>query len=121
VEDNAVAVLRFDDGTLGTLESSWTNNPGSCRTEFYCEKGILDMNLSFGDPLVIRRPEKEPQPVPLPKKHPEKSPMAYFVKCIREGLVPHCNGAEGGRSCTVVLMAAISDKEKRIVKVPEIG
>ena len=121
VEDNAVAILRFDDGTLGTLESSWTNDPGSCRTEFYCEKGNLEMNLSGKDPLVIYRPNKTPQPVSLPKKHPEKSPMAYFVKCIREGLVPHCDGVEGGRSCAVVLMAAISDKEKRIVKVPEIG
>ncbi|MFH1742322.1 MAG: Gfo/Idh/MocA family oxidoreductase [bacterium] len=118
VEDNGVALLRFNDGTIGTFEASWTNIPGIWHTEFYCEKGCLLLHASSEHPLTIRRPDRPPKPVRLPAKHPDKSAMGYFVKCIQQGRIEHCDGEDAGKSSAVVLTAAISAREKRTVKVP---
>ena len=120
VEDNGMAIIRFDDGSIGTFESSWTNDPGTCRTEFYCDKGFLSINLSDANQIMLHEANRKPRAIKVPAKHPEKSAMAYFVKCIRKGLTPHCDGVEGGKSSAVVLMAAESAKIGRKVKIPVI-
>lgn len=118
VEDNGVALLRFSDGTIGTFEASWTNNPLTCRTDFYCEKGHLFLDAISKEPLVIQRPKGDPKPVKFPAKHPDRNAMAYFVKCINKELVPHCDGVNAGKSTEVVLAAAISARKGRPVKLP---
>ena len=119
VEDNAVCLLRFDDGTVGTFESSWTCVPGVAHTEFYCEKGHLFLDLRAENPLVIEKPKGGARPVTVPKKHPDVNAMAYFVKCIQKGLTPHCVADHAARSTEVVLGAAISTKQGgRAVKLP---
>jgi predicted dehydrogenase len=118
VEDNGVALIRFDDGTIGMFDASWTNDPLVCHAEFYCEKGHLFLDATSKDRLVIRRPKREPKPVKIPARHPDGNAMAYFVKCIREGLVPHCDGLTAGKSTEVVLAAAISAQKGRPVKLP---
>ena len=41
-EDNAVAILRFDDGRTATIEASWTAKGGiEVRNEVYCERGRI--------------------------------------------------------------------------------
>jgi predicted dehydrogenase len=41
-EDNAIAILRFDDERTATIEASWTAKGGlEVRNEIYCERGRL--------------------------------------------------------------------------------
>jgi len=119
VEDNAVCLLRFDDGTIGTFESSWTCVPGVARTEFYCERGHLILDLKAEDPLLIEKPKGQPWSVKLPKRHPDLNAMAYFVKCILKGLTPHCAADYAAGSTEVVLAAAVSAaRGGRAMKLP---
>jgi predicted dehydrogenase len=53
VEDNFVSVLRFTDGTLGTLTTSWTvKGMETNYTYLYGEKGTLAISVIPGRPLV---------------------------------------------------------------------
>ncbi len=53
VEDNFVSVLRFTDGTLGTLTTSWTvKGMETNYTYLYCQKGTLAVSVIPGRPLV---------------------------------------------------------------------
>lgn len=46
-EDNAVAILRFDDGRSATIEASWTAKGGiEVRNEVYCERGRIVQDMS---------------------------------------------------------------------------
>ena len=41
-EDNAIAILRFEDGRTATIEASWTAKGGiEVRNEVYCERGRI--------------------------------------------------------------------------------
>ena len=41
-EDNAIAILRFEDGRTATIEASWTAKGGiEVRNEIYCERGRI--------------------------------------------------------------------------------
>ena len=45
-EDNAIAILRFEDGRTATIEASWTAKGGlEVRNEIYCERGRLIHDL----------------------------------------------------------------------------
>lgn len=44
VDDNSVEILTFENGTLGTVTTSWTYYGEECNaTMLYCEKGILKL------------------------------------------------------------------------------
>ncbi len=45
-EDNAIAILRFEDGRTATIEASWTAKGGiEVRNEIYCERGRIVHDL----------------------------------------------------------------------------
>ncbi len=45
-EDNAIAILRFEDGRTATIEASWTAKGGiEVRNEVYCERGRIVHDL----------------------------------------------------------------------------
>jgi predicted dehydrogenase len=53
VEDNFVSTLKFTDGTLGTLSTSWTvKGAESNFTYLYCANGTLAIAAIPGRPLV---------------------------------------------------------------------
>lgn len=48
VDDNAVIVMAFDNGTMGTVTTSWTHYGEECNASvLYCEKGIMRL---YSDP-----------------------------------------------------------------------
>ena len=53
-EDNAIAILRFEDGRTATIEASWTAKGGiEVRNEVYCERGRIVHDLGVdADPGV---------------------------------------------------------------------
>jgi len=59
VEDNGVAIMEFEKGTLGILQVSWTLKPGEDNsTIFYCEKGMLKLFAEPDRPVVVSLREK---------------------------------------------------------------
>lgn len=49
VDDNSVELIKFKNGTLGTVTTSWTHYGDECNaTVLYCEKGIIYL---YDDPV----------------------------------------------------------------------
>ncbi len=105
LEDNAVMILKMRDGSLATVETSWTQTSSLEGTAIYGTEGTAYINF-FEKNVMVRRcvdsnwrspnlaVEKEPQ-------HTHR----YFVKCIMEDLEP-IGTVEKGRHVIEVLEAA---------------
>ncbi len=98
VEDNFVSSLKFTDGTIGTLSTSWTVKGMAINyTYLYCANGTLAISVIPGRPLV-----------------------AFMVKpkCTIEFEVPEIQRNEEGAwnlGITRNFLAAIAGKEECLV------
>lgn len=127
VDDTGVVFIEWENGTSSYVESGWwqphTDGPEAA-TQLYGTKG-------FGQlfPTQVELPNVEAQKVETIKsgfKFPRKeqcpqimydTQMAYFLKCIRENLVPVPGGAEGLVNMKVIEAAYQSNREGRVVEV----
>jgi len=116
VEDNAVFIMRFADGSLGEVSAAWTQVPMESSYTIYCEKGWLE---ETGGKVTVHmnkpRGTFEPQ---IPKRSKFGSPWQYFADCIEKGKKPFIDGEEGARSLEVILAAHQSAEKGRIVSLP---
>jgi predicted dehydrogenase len=127
VDDTGVVFIEWENGTSSYVESGWwqphTDGPEAA-TQLYGTQG-------FGQlfPTQVELPNAEAQKVETIKsgfKFPRKeqcpqsmydTQMAYFLKCIRENLVPVPGGAEGLVNMKVIEAAYQSNREGRVVEV----
>jgi len=125
VEDNFVSVLRFDDGTLGTLTTSWTvKGMETNYTYLYCQKGTLAVSVVPGRPLVAFM--SSPQcvidfPVPSIQTNIQDTwrlgvvdNFAAAVLGREKCLVP---GEEGRKALAIILAADQAARTGRTTKV----
>ncbi|KPJ56389.1 MAG: hypothetical protein AMS16_02540 [Planctomycetes bacterium DG_58] len=113
VEDNFVSVLRFTDGTLGTLTTSWTvKGMETNYTYLYCKNGTLAISVIPDRPLVafVSNPQCVIDfPVPAIQTNIEDTwqlgivdNFAATILGREECLVP----AEEGRKALAIILAA---------------
>ena len=51
-EDNAIALIRFENDSLGQVEAGWSNHGGmDVRTEIYGTDGLIHINSTHGTPI----------------------------------------------------------------------
>ena len=51
-EDNAIALVRFENDSLGQVEAGWSNHGGmDVRTEVYGTDGLIHINSTHGTPI----------------------------------------------------------------------
>ncbi len=125
VEDNFVATLKFADGTLGTLASSWTVKGMEANYMIlHCANGTLEINWLPDKPLMaqLTKPECEivfPMPPP-----PTNADAGWgldiggaFCRAILGLEAPYCSGEEGMKSLAVILAAEKAADTGRTVKV----
>ncbi len=126
VEDNFVSCLKFTDGTVGTLCSSWTVKGMEANyTIFHCTKGSLRVNEIPGKPLIANLVE--------PECTIEFEPFApltnysgswglgvsgKFVNACKGLEKPYCTGEEGKKSLEIIFAAEKAAQTGRTVKVP---
>lgn len=82
VDDNDIAVLEFENGVLGTIETGWISPWYQYGFDLYGTKGSVscrayEMYVCLEDGVWRKIPEEE-----LPK--PEQYPLHYWIDCIRE-------------------------------------
>lgn len=126
VDDNATVLLKFEDGTKGEFECSWTTRPYEVLTYCYGEKGKLATSIGGKQPVLVTiaktKAEGEPNH-PLREETPELGPGAgwenavhYFIDCMIKGEKPFVSGEEGRDTIKVILAAYESNKAGRWVK-----
>ena len=116
VDDNASLIIECKDGALGTIEASWTQNPGELTYTIYGDKGNL-VNDNYRK-LIFYPKNKKPVEVKIPERLKESSPYEHFVNCILKRRKPMVDGNEGGKSLEILLAAYKSNKTGKAVKLP---
>lgn len=124
VEDNFVSCLKFTDGTVGTLCSSWTVKGMEANyTILHCANGSLRICEIPGKPLVANLVNPQCEiifPVPPAVTNYEGSwgldVGGAFVRACLGMEKPFCTGEEGMKSLDVILAAEKSALTGRSVK-----
>ena len=116
VDDNGICLFKFADGTLGSMEASWTTKPQLMETILYGEKGTMAVKAWVDDLLTINLAGGKVLRPRIPRRSETGSPYEYFVHCIKTGEEPFISGEEGGKSLEVILAAYKSAATGRKVR-----
>jgi myo-inositol 2-dehydrogenase/D-chiro-inositol 1-dehydrogenase/scyllo-inositol 2-dehydrogenase (NAD+) len=123
--DNAVVSLRFDNGTIGTIDGTCPCGYGyDARVEILCEKGVLqvghvdDCGVSEVrlDGTVRSRTVKSWRDL---FKDAYLAEMEHFIECVRDGKTPRVTGVDGLKTVEAVAAANRSYLEHRPVTIGE--
>jgi len=127
VDDNATVLLRFEDGTKGEFECSWTTRPYEVLTYVYGEKGKLTTSIGSSQPVVLTLAKtgkgEDPNCV-LKQEFPQigsgggwENAIHYFIDCLNSSKRPFVSGEEGRETLKIILAAYESNKRGKWVKI----
>lgn len=125
VDDNAVFILRSENGIIGTLAASWAYNAKEDNsTVIYGEKAILRLEDDPTYGLIINYTNGEVVNYELGKIQSNEDGgqtnthvIDHFVESVLEDKQPPIDGEEGKKSLEVILAALKSDKMKQITSI----
>ncbi len=131
-EDNAIVLLRFENGALAQSEVSWTARGSlDLRNEVYGTEGSIFTDVTRSTPInafvrgtstyLLEKAESNSGWIfPLPDEarvygyHEE---MKHFVECVAQGKTPRETFADGLAINTIIDAAYLSMKEHRWVPI----
>lgn len=128
VDDNAVCILRTENGIIGTLAASWayTAGNGDNSTVIYGENGILKLEADPEYSLIEEYRTGEVVKHQLGKIQTNEEGgqttshvIAHFIESILENREPLINGEEGYKSLQVILAALESQETKQIISLKQ--
>jgi predicted dehydrogenase len=121
-EDSAEVMVRFADGAVGTMMTSWAYEPPASTEKFSVvgENGTL-----WSDGRTLRhRPRGGRTTIvakyPPPKPHTIALEVIDFIACLHEGRRPINTEVEGISVLKVILAAYASAEGKRIVALSDL-
>ena len=127
VEDNLIAVFRFENGMIGELEVSNSQHEWGMKGEYieiWGEKGTIRYWPSEGE-MQIYTPGRE---TPLPDSYqkllikPDGKEMIRihekFIESIQKNTSPPVTGEDGYKALEMVLASYLSAEERRVVTLP---
>ncbi len=107
IDDNTVAVIEFESGALGILDTAWVHRAGPNPYEFYGTAGYLGLNTAPDAGINLSSTQLQPQeiqgyikPTNLPKALP--MPMDQWISAILHGTSMSIT-VEDGRNLTEML------------------
>jgi len=119
-EDSATVLVRFDDGSIGTIVTSWAYQPAGS-TERFSVVGEAGSLWSDGESLFHRQRGADTVRLLEPVDEVPTIQLAVvdFVRCLREGKRPINTEGEGIEVLKVILGAYAAADEGRIVSLPD--
>jgi UDP-N-acetylglucosamine 3-dehydrogenase len=126
VDDNATVMLRFEDGTKGEFECSWSTRPYEVLTYVYGKKGKMTTSIGSKQPVVLTLAKtgkgEDPNCV-LKEEYPKigrgggwENAVHYFIDCIKMKRKPFVSGEEGKQTLKLILAAYESNRRGKWVK-----
>ncbi|GAA5018999.1 Gfo/Idh/MocA family protein [Actinopolymorpha pittospori] len=118
-EDSAQVLVRFADGSVGTIVTSWAYQPAAVTEKFsvVAEHGTL---WSDGRTLNHRLVDSTLTTVTFPEVQAFSAEIADFIDCITNKRRPLNTEVEGVHVLKVILGAYASVKEKRVVTLSDL-
>jgi predicted dehydrogenase len=107
IDDNSAAIIEFESGALGILDTSWVHRAGPNPYEFYGTDGYMGYNTWPGGGLFVSSTKLQAEgikgtisPTELPPALP--SPLDQWIGAIRHGTEMTIT-VEDGRNLTELL------------------
>ena len=134
VDDQSMTVLRFADGKLGYVGSSWTS-PGIYAIRVFGQKGLMHYELDFGtwdtpsklhEPslLYIQRGKDgygKREVIPIPPGDMFRDELEIFADLCTTGKLPELTARDGNVALAVVNAALKSiDRKGQMVALDEV-
>lgn len=121
-EDSAEVVVRFADGAIGTLTTSWAFDPPGSTEKFSV---VGEAGAMWSDGLTLFHQPRGGEVVQLvePPDHSIETiglSVLDFVACLREGRRPIDTEVEGIKVLKVILGAYASAEQGRTISLPEL-
>ena len=120
-EDSAQVLVRFADGSVGAMVTSWAYDPPASQEKFsvvgeggtmWSDGKTLNVKPRGGEVTVEEFAEAKPHTIALE--------VVDFIECLREGRRPLNTEVDGIRVLRVILGAYASVDQKRIVALSEL-
>lgn len=123
VDDNIMALMRFDDGTFASFQASWSVKPvGDSSLVIHGEKGVLRLRPDPEHPIVLELQTEEGFPdlqyPDIISPGPWGTACGHFVDCVAQGKTPMVTGDDGRRALEVVLAAVESSETGQVIRLP---
>lgn len=127
VDDNAVCILKTENGIVGTLAASWGYRKEDNSTIIYGEKAVMRLEDDPTYSMVVQYATGEVAKYELGKIQSNEDGgqntsrvIDHFINSILHDQVPPVPGEEGMKSLQVILAALASSETKQIVKISEL-
>jgi len=127
VDDNATVLFRFEDGSKGEIECSWTTRPYEVLTFTYGAKGKMVTAIGTEKPVkvtIANTGKGEDPNCPFEEIYPKIGPgsgwenaVHYFINCVIEKKRPFVSGEEGRETMRIINAAYESNEAGKWVKV----
>lgn len=113
-EDSALVIVRFADGAMGEVLTSWAWDwpDGSWQFQIIGEKGQL---FGRGRTLLFKPIGWQPATLELPERNSFAAELEHFADCIAAGQQPVNTHVHGTQVLKLILGAYESIREKRLV------
>lgn len=118
-EDSARVLVRFANGAVGEIVTSWAYNPAP-GTERFSLVGELGGLTSDGRSLTVKANGEDPETTELGSVDTFAAEIADFVACVRDGRRPLNTEVEGIAVLKVILAAYRSVEDKRVVALADL-
>ena len=134
VDDQSMTVLKFTDGKIGYVGSSWTS-PGVFCVRVFGSKGLMHYEIDFGtwdtpdqlhqtSTLYIQRGKDgygKREELPVPESDMFRAELDMFAESCRSGKSNELNARNGNVALAVVYAALRSiERQSQAVKVADI-
>ncbi|MBI3434819.1 MAG: Gfo/Idh/MocA family oxidoreductase [Proteobacteria bacterium] len=134
VDDQSMTVLRFADGKIGYVGSSWTS-PGVFCVRVFGSKGLMHYEIDFGawdtpdklhltSTLYIQRGKDgygKREELPVPKSDMFRAELDLFAESCRTGRANELNARNGNAALAIVYAGLRSiERQGQAVKIADI-
>jgi len=112
--DYGLVTLRFKNGVIAHVESSWAHEDFSTRFEFAGRGGVIDFDSDRDKPLTLTRRQKKEAaedvyvPMILVDPNPYARELQHFMDCLETGAIPRVTAEDGYKAIEIVLAAVKS-------------
>jgi predicted dehydrogenase len=119
-EDSATVLVRFDNGVIGTIVTSWAYAAADS-TERFSAVGELGSLTSDGTVLSYHLRGEEPVVLQLEPVHEFGAEIAHFARSILDGTRPLHTQKEGIEVLGIILGAYESARTRAIADIPALA
>ena len=119
-EDNAILLLKYKNGVIAELDTSWASNPEFNEIQIYGTSGTIKIDVWERTPIAFmpkklkrnkRIKELSFENILQQVAFSKRKMIQYFLDCIRNNKEPEMNG-ELGRKILATILAAYESARK---------